>query len=163
MKEELAMRTKLLCLFVFLLANSVLAADPFGGTWKLNVGKSKPAPAPPGMAVKEETIVIEEITERYDVTVKGTQENGSAISARYSHPLKGGLVTYSGLPAGNSEMVVVNRTNDSTLEFIRSRDGKVVTTNHVTVSANGKMMLVDEKGVDAQGNPVHALYVFDKQ
>src|SRR3954469_7682315 len=100
------MRT-LLCLFVFLgLTNSLLAADPFIGTWKLNVGKSKPAPAPPGMAVKEETLVIEEITERYEVTVKATQENGSAISARYSHPLKGGLVTYSGLPAGTSEIVV---------------------------------------------------------
>jgi hypothetical protein len=75
------MRTPLLCLLVFLAANSLLAADPCVGTWKLNVGKSKPAPAPLGMAVKEETIVIEEITERYDVTVKGMLENGSAIFA----------------------------------------------------------------------------------
>jgi hypothetical protein len=59
--------------------------------------------------------------------------------------------------------MVVNRTNDSTLEFIRRRDGKVVATNHVTVSADGKTMLVDEKGVDAQGKPVQGLYVLDKQ
>jgi hypothetical protein len=158
------MRTLLLCLFLFpVSANSLLAADPFLGTWKLNVGKSKPAPAPTGMAVKEETIVIAEITGRHDVIVTATQENGSAISARYSHPAKGGTVTYSGQPAGTSEVVVVNRPNDSTLEFVRTRDRKVVTTNHVTVSANGKTMLVDEKGVDAQGKPVQSLYVLDKQ
>src|SRR5688572_22715084 len=104
------------------------------------------------MAVKEETIVIEEITERYEVTVKGTLENGSAISVAYSHPFKGGPVTYSGLPAGTSE--VVKRLNDSTLEFTRRRDEKVVATNHVTVSADGKTMLIDSNGVDAQGKPV---------
>jgi hypothetical protein len=59
--------------------------------------------------------------------------------------------------------VAVKRTNDSTLDFIRKRDGKVVSTNHVTVSANGKMMLINEKSVDAQGKPVHGRYRLDKQ
>jgi hypothetical protein len=76
------MRTTLLvCLLAFLaLTGTLQAADPFVGTWKLNVAKSKPAPAQPGMSVKEQTIVIQETGERYETTVKGTLENGAAMS-----------------------------------------------------------------------------------
>jgi hypothetical protein len=155
------MRTLPLSLLFLGSATSLLTADLFVGTWTLNVGKSKPAPAPPGTAVKEETVAIEEIGERLEVTVTGKLENGSAISARYSHPAKGGLVRYPELPAGTSE--VVKRINDSTLEFIRSRDGKVIATNHVTLSADGKMMRIDSRSVDAQGQPVQVLYVLDRQ
>ena len=91
------MRTTLLvCFLAFLpLAGSLQAADPFVGSWKLNVAKSKPAPAQPGMAVKEQTIVIQETGKRYETTVKGTLENGSAMSVRFSGPVKGGPTTYS--------------------------------------------------------------------
>jgi hypothetical protein len=159
------MRTTLLvCFLAFLaLAGSLQAADPFVGTWKLNVAKSNPIPAPPGMALKEQTEVVQATSQRYDLTFKGTRENGSANSIRFSAPLKGGPVVFTegGPPAGAS--VALKRISGRTVDFITTRDGKVVLTRRVTVSANGKTMRTDEKGVDAQGKPVQALYLSDKQ
>src|SRR5271154_4405778 len=66
-REELEMRaTPLVCCLAFLAAASSLqAADPFVGTWKMNVANSKPAPAQPGMAVKEETLIVRETGEHF--------------------------------------------------------------------------------------------------
>jgi hypothetical protein len=157
------MRTTLLvCLLAFLaLGGSLQAADPFVGTWKLNVAKSKPVPTQPGMAVKEETMVMQATSERYEVTAKGTRENGSAISARWSDPIKGGPVTYSegAPPAGTSD--AWKRITDSTGDFITTRDGKVMSTGHWTVS--GKTLRGEIKAIDAQGKPVQGSEVWDKQ
>ena len=159
------MRTKLLaCFLAFLaLSGTLQAADPWVGTWKLNVGKSKPIPAQPGMALKESSITIQATSERYEVTDKATRENGSAISMRYSAPTKGGSVVFSkgALPAGTSD--AWKRINDSTGEFITTRDGKVVMTRHVMVSADGKTMRADIEGIDAQGKLVQGMELFDKQ
>jgi hypothetical protein len=104
--EDLEMRTTLLVCFLAFLAlpGTLQAADPFVGTWKLNVAKSKPIPTPPGMAIKEETQVCQATGERYDLTVKRTLENGSTISIRESFLQAGGPVTYSEgrPPAGTS-------------------------------------------------------------
>ena len=59
------MRTVYLCSLFLGLAGLLLGAgDPFAGTWKFNVAKSKPAPTQAGMAIKEQTTVIEETTTR---------------------------------------------------------------------------------------------------
>jgi hypothetical protein len=148
---------------VFVLGGSLQAADPFVGTWKLNVAKSKPAPAQPGMAVKEETFAFQVTSDQFEVIAKGTRENGSAISAHAVFPPKGGPIAYSdgAPPAGTS--LVMKRISDSAFDLITTRDGKVVSTNHVTLSADGKTMRGDIKGIDAQGKPVQGLELWDKQ
>ena len=167
------MRTLLVFLLAFLgSAGSLQAADPFVGTWKLNVAKSNPAPTPPGMAIKkegkEETVVIQETSERYEVqrTLKGTRENGSAIdlSQRYWFPLKGGPITYSeGPPPAAGTSGIMKKIDDSTIVLVTTRDGTVASSTHITVNANSKTMRVDTTEVDAQGQPVQGLAVFDKQ
>jgi hypothetical protein len=44
-----------------------------------------------------------------------------------------------------------------------SRNGKVIRSNHATVSADGKTVREVVKGVDAQGKPEESLFVFDRQ
>jgi hypothetical protein len=153
----------MVCLAFLVSAGSLLAADSYVGTWRRNAAKSKPTPAKPGMAVKELTLVVQESGGRYEETETGTRENGSAIATRDSYPLKGGLVTYSdgAPPPGTSE--VMKRINDSTREFVTTRDGKVTSTERVTMSANGKAMRVEITGADAEGKPVHSVSVWDKQ
>jgi hypothetical protein len=157
------MRTTLLvCLLAFLgSASSLQAAEPLVGTWKLNIAKSKPVPSQPGMAVKEETLAIQATSDRFEVTAKGTHENGSAISARAVFPLKGGPITYAdgAPPAGTSS--VMNRINDTAFDLITTRDGKVVSTNHIKVS--GKTLRAAIQETDAQGKPVQGSEVWDKQ
>lgn len=155
--------TPLVCFLAFLaLAGVLQATDPFVGTWKLNLAKSKPAPAPPGMAVKEETMIIHAISERYEVTRKGTHENGSTFSIRESFPQAGGPITFSegGPPAGTSQ--TAQKLNDSTSDFIMTRERKVVSTIHATVSANLKTLRIETRSVDAQGKPVHSVAVLDR-
>jgi hypothetical protein len=158
------MRNVFLCSLFLGLAGLLLGADdPFAGTRKFNIAKSKPAPSPAGMAIKEQTSTIEETNGQANVTIKGTRENGSAISTKYSTPRNGGPVTYSegGPPAGVS--VASKRINDRTVELVTSRDGKEVSTTHVTVSSDGKTMRLATSGVDAQSKPVHSRAVYEKQ
>jgi len=139
------------------------ADDQFAGTWKLNVAKSKPAPSPPGKALKDETMVVQETSSTAAVTLSGNREDGSAVLTKYNTPTGGGPVTYTenGPPAGVS--VVTKRINDRTVDFITTRDGKEVSTNHVTVSPDGKTMRLSVKGMDAQGKPVQSVLVFERQ
>jgi hypothetical protein len=168
------MRTLLACFLAFLgSANSLQAADSsagtwkFAGTWKLNVARSKLAPAPPGMSVKDDVAVAEVISVKGEPseqgTVKRTLENGTVISIRYTVPLKGGPLTFSegAPPAGTA--IIMKVINDSVVDTITTRDGKAISTSHFTLSANGKTMRVETKGVDAQGKPVQGLGVYDKQ
>jgi hypothetical protein len=158
------MRTVFLCSLFLGLAGLLLGADdPFAGTWKFNVAKSKPAPAQAGMAIKEQTSVIEESSDQATVTLKGTRENGSAISTKYTVLRNGGPISYSegGPPAGVS--VASKRINDRTVDFITTRDGKEVSTTHITVNSNGKTMRLATHGTDARGKPVHSTAVFEKQ
>src|ERR1700691_2046740 len=107
------MRRVLACSLFLGLAGLLLGADdPFVGTWKLNLDKSKFLPSQPGRAVKEETLIIE---------MAGG--DGSEILVTYSTPLTGGPVTYaSPLPAGMT--VTSKRADQRTVEMVTMRDGK---------------------------------------
>jgi hypothetical protein len=98
------MRKVFLCSIFLGLAGWLMGADdPFTGTWKLNAAKSKLSSAQPGMAMKEETMVVQETGTDAVVTLSGTRENGSTISIKNATPIKGGPVTYSegGPPSRN--------------------------------------------------------------
>jgi hypothetical protein len=74
-REQGEMRALLVVYLAFLgSGGSLLAADSYVGTWKRNAAKSKPAPAKPGMAVKELTLVVQETGGRYEETETGTRE-----------------------------------------------------------------------------------------
>ena len=66
--------------------STLLAADAFTGTWKLNVAKSKLAA---GTEVKELTVVVAEQGDNLAVTVKGTagdQEGECLHDRQYEFP-----------------------------------------------------------------------------
>jgi hypothetical protein len=156
------MRRVLVCSLFLGLASLLLAADdPFVGTWKLNLEKSKFPPSPPGRNVKEETLTIEMSSGDGTVTMKGTREDGSTILVKYSTPLTGGPVTYdSPLPAGLT--VTSKRPNQRTVEMVTMREGKEVSTQRNTVSADGKTLKAASKGLNAQGQTVESEAVWEK-
>ena len=69
------------------LAATLVAAEPFAGTWKLNHDKSK---YKTGAPAKEQTVTITEADGNLDVTIKGTSEEGTPISSHYTVPAAGG-------------------------------------------------------------------------
>lgn len=156
------MRRVLACsLFLGLAGLLIGADDPFVGIWKLNLDKSKFPPSQPGRAVKEETLIIEMTGDDGTVTMKGTREDGSAIIVRYSTPAKGGPVRYdSPLPPGMT--VTSKRPDQRTVEMVTVRDGKEVSMQRSTVSADGKTLKAASKGLNAQGKTVESEAVWEK-
>jgi hypothetical protein len=72
-------------------------------------------------------------------TLKMTQPTGQS----YSAPLDGTDAPFAGDPGQSS--VSLKRIDGSTIDEIDKRDGKVIGTEHMTVSADGKSMKVEWK------------------
>ena len=144
-------------LAVSLLANAQ-SKDPFVGTWKLNVAKSKYTPGP---APKSITSVYEVAGKGYSVSV--TTE-GAAGTTKYAYTTnldgKDSPVTGNN---PNADTVTVRRIDARTLEVVSKRGGKVTTTQRNMLSAEGKTRTVTTTGTDAQGQKVNNVGVFERQ
>jgi hypothetical protein len=135
----------------------LIAAEPFVGTWKLNSAKTK---YKTGTAPKEQTLTISEAGSDLDVAISGTAADASAISSHYTVPAQGGD---GKIIQSTYEAVSGKRMGPNEREITYSKGGKAVLTAHSRVSADGKTITVNVKGTDAQGKPVDAVAVYDKQ
>lgn len=141
-------------------ASTLFAADPFVGTWKLDPSKSKHSGNGPN--AKEATLVIEEQSDNYHVTVTGTNSDGSPLSVKYTVPMKGGT---GQVEAGGDvfDAVSSKRIKSNQRENTYMKGGKNAGTRRSVVSKDGKTLTNTFKGTDPQGNPVTSTQVFDKQ
>jgi hypothetical protein len=139
------------------LAATLVAADTFAGTWKLNLEKSK---YKTGSPPKEQTATIAEAGSDLEVTISGTAADGTATMSHYTVPAGGGEGKIIQSPY---EAVSGKRIGPNEREVAYSKGGKVILTTHNTVSADGKTVTVNVKGTSAQGQPVDAVVVYDKQ
>ena len=133
-----------------------LAANPHMGTWKLNEAKSKLVP---GMG-KNTMVTYAEQKDKIKVTVDGVDKDGKPTHSVWvgkfdgkAYPVKGNL------PYNSVAYRVVNdRTNDITA----MKDGKVVWSGRITVSADGKSRTVTINATDANGKKTKGKAVYDK-
>ena len=139
------------------LAATLVAADPFAGTWKLNLEKTK---YKTGSSPKEQTLTIAESGSDLDVTISGTAADGSAISSHYTVPEQGGE---GKIIQSTYEAVSGKRMGPNERAITYSKGGKATLTAHSKISADGKTITVNVKGTDAQGKPVDGIAVYDKQ
>jgi hypothetical protein len=139
------------------LVTTVQAAGMFKGTWKLNPARSKyTAGAPP----KEETVTFEDVGDQETATVSGTAADGSPMTGTSHTPLKGGTGTITESPwDGISTKVVSASVRDVTY----MKGGKAMLHLHAVISRNGKTMRVTVRGMDAKGQRIAGVSVFEKQ
>ena len=97
-------------LALFLLADSLLAADPFAGTWKLNLAKSKFA-GPLGPTPVEATLIRQDQGQAWIESAKIVPGEGSPISYKLTVARTGGdlKLLEGALPPG----VLAKRKADS--------------------------------------------------
>jgi len=133
------------------------AADPFAGTWKLNVEKSKYKKGAPN---KESTIVIAESGSDLDVSTTGTSADGASVSAHYTVPAKGGD---GKIISGRWEAVSAKRPSANERITSFSSGGKVVYTVRSRISGDGKIMTTTVSGTNAAGKEVAGTNVYEKQ
>ena len=145
------MKTKLIGL-LFVGALALLAAnDPFVGTWKLNVAKSKFQGGPPPQA---ETVMI-----AADGKVSVSETDGKGQTSNWSYTaVAGAEAAITGVP--DSSVTEVRKENmvDHTWKF-----GKSTMKGHGVVSKSGKTMTYGMQGTDPEGKPFKNTELFEKQ
>jgi hypothetical protein len=144
----------------FFLSGAVFAqSDPQWGVWKLNVAKSKYSPGP---APKSGTTTIEAAGEATKVTVDQELSDGTTrhwtFTAKYDG--KDSAVTGNNPDA---DMVARTRVNATTVRTTSKKGGKATTTQTSAVSSDGKVRTVTTTGVNALGQKVHNVAVYEKQ
>jgi hypothetical protein len=130
--------------------------DPLVGTWKLNVAKST------GLTYKSGTSRIEPAGAgvKFTVDLVGTDGtvNKWAFTANYDgkdNPVSGKS------PYGDA--VALERVDANTTRIISKLAGKVVTTQTIVVSADGKTRTTTTKGTDAKGQKIDSVSFYEKQ
>ena len=151
-------RTIILTLLLCFVAGAVcLASNPNMGTWKLNEAKSKiPAGAP-----KNSTVVYEAAGDKIKVTVDGVDGEGKPAHNEWTGNFDGKDYPVTGDSATDARSY--KQVNDHTLELTTKKDGKVVATGKVVVSADGKTRTVTTSGKNAKGEKIKTMGVYDKQ
>jgi hypothetical protein len=148
-------------LVVGVLGAGVLVAaqpkDAFVGTWVLNVAKSKYSPGP---APKSASTIIQAAGQGYKFSVKNEQASGAVQQWSFTTNLDGKDVPITGNNP-NADTVAVKRIDANTLETVAKKDGKVTTTQRNVVSADAKTRTVTTTGVDAQGEKVNNVAVYE--
>ena len=157
---------------------AVQDADPSLGTWVLNVAKStfSPGPAPQSGSC---TYVLEgqatKITSRGASTpmtymtvrqeIKATRTvvdvEGKTTTREWTIVYDGKERPVTGDP--DVDTLVSKRIDAFTTAFIQKRAGRVVINGTRVISRDGKTMTITSEGINAKGQTINDVSVFDKQ
>jgi hypothetical protein len=135
------------------------AGDPQIGSWKLNVAKSTFSPGPPP---KSATTLIEAAGAGAKLVVDQTMADGTARHWEFTANYDGKDVPIAGNNP-DADTVARTRVNANTVQTISKKAGKVVATQQSTVSADGKTRTVTTKGVNAAGQQLNNIAVYERQ
>lgn len=140
----------------FVAAAACFAANPHMGTWKFNEAKSK---IPAGMG-KNTTVVYAEQKDKIKVTVDGVDKDGKPTHSVWVGKFDGKAYPVKGNLPYNS--VAYKMVNDRTNDITTTKDGKIVWSGRITVSADGKSRTVTINGTGADGKKFSGKAVYDK-
>jgi hypothetical protein len=150
-------------ILLFAIAAGVLLAqsNPFVGTWKLNLDKSKFSGAP---APKSQTATIEAVANGQKNTTEGIAADGGRTTYSYTamYDSKDYPISGNGAPGG-ADTIAIKHINANTNESTLKKAGKVVVTTKGTVSKDGKVRTVTRKGTDESGHSINTVSLFDRQ
>jgi len=136
-----------------------MAADPFVGTWKLNVANSKvtdPSAMPKSLIYKAVAIDngIKDIFDGVDAEGKAFHMEAPAIYDGKDHPIKGDP---------RADMLSIRRIDANTVLVVIKKAGKAISKLQITVSKDGKTRTVAGNSITPKGQPYSGTFVYDKQ
>jgi hypothetical protein len=132
--------------------------DPFVGTWKLNVAKSK-------TTFKSGTTVVESTGDGITTTADMVRGDGTADHFTWTAKYDGRDVPVIGAsPYGSgAHSIALTRIDAHTAKIVTKLDGKVTITQTLVVSADGRTRTIHTTGTDDRGQPVDTTAVYEKQ
>lgn len=156
-----------LCVLAFVICTAVVTAplfaqeNPFLGTWKLNVAKSKsePGPAPKSLT---RTITAQDSGAKY--SFEGVAADGSSFAYSFvsSYDGKDSPVTGAGAPGG-ADAIALKRINAHRIDGILKKGGKEIAKVSAEVSKDGKTATVKSHGKTVDGKEFNSESVYDKE
>jgi hypothetical protein len=141
------------------------APEPLAGTWKLNTAKSKYEPAE--LASKSGTVTYAFTAKSVSVKIDQVNAKGQTVHNEYTATLDGAdnpwTGTVDGKPNLGQDAVSFKKLGDHTYHVENKLKGKVISTNHIVVAADGKSRTSTTAGTNAEGQKIHNVVVYDKQ
>lgn len=136
-------------------------ANPFIGTWKLNLAKSTFDPGPPP---RSRTVTIEQVGEGVKWAIEEVDAKGNLITVVEMPKFDGKDYPSTVSPTPDAYTVAFKRIDAYTLEETVKKAGKVFATWRQVVSQDGRVRTATRlTGTNASGQPVHDVMVFDRQ
>jgi len=129
------------------------------GTWKHNLAKSKFSPGPPP---RSSTLTFQAEGQSLTATVEGI--NAQGVQTKVVH----GPYLYDGKPypvtgAPGYDSASYKIISDSTDEITRTKAGKVIQTVTEVLSEDGKSLTFTIKGINANGQQINNVAIYEKQ
>jgi hypothetical protein len=135
----------------------VAADDSLIGTWKLDEAKSKLVAGMP----KNTTVVYTAAGDSLKVTVEGVGTDGKATHNEWTGKFDGKDYPLTGDSTADARSY--KRVDANTLELTNKKDGKVVISGRIVVSADGKTRTVTISGTGPDGKKLTSTAVYNKQ
>jgi hypothetical protein len=147
--------------FVLALAAIAFAADdPFVGTWKMNMAKSKFDPGPPP---KSASIVIQAQDNDIKISGKSVDANSKAARQELAPKFDGKDYPYTGTGEAPDITVAQRRIDAKTIDEVIKRGGKEMQRGHLVVSTDGRTLTRTVKGKDERGQDLNNVTIYEKQ
>ena len=129
------------------------------GTWELNLAKSTFSPGPPP---QRQTLTFRAAGPQWTALVQGVDASGKPINP----DLDNLAISFDGKdhPTANVDYDTTawKRSAGNTYQVIRKKAGKIVLTSTNEISKDGKTMTITTKGVNADGQQVHNVRVYER-
>jgi hypothetical protein len=162
---EIKMRTRsllisatLIFVLVLTLASIAFAADPFIGTWKLNVAKSKMEPSQMPKSVTHKNVAqgngIKTTFDGVDAQGKEFHSESAGVWDGKDFPVKGDP---------GADRIALKKVDANTVNVVAKKAGKEVGTYRTTITKDGKTMTMIFKGKDDKGQERSYTQVWDRQ
>ena len=134
-----------------------MATDPFVGTWKVNLAKSKLE----GLGLKSGAIYCESLGNGIKSGFEGVDIEGKPFRSEWSGKYDGKDYPLKGNPAVDTSGM--NKLDMNTIVGTDKKAGKEVARFRYTVSKDGKTLTATGKIMDPKGQEYDVTYVCDKQ
>ena len=133
-------------------------SNPWLGMWKLNLAKSTYAP---GQAPRSSTYNFQVAGVNLTNTVETVDAAGSSTTTVNPHIYDGQTHPLAGNP--NADARNYTRVDPNTVISASMKGGKLVQVTTIVLSQDGRTITTTGRGVDAKGQQVNSVAVYDKQ
>lgn len=145
-------------ILVLAVATIAMAADPFVGTWKLNLAKSTfnlyPAPKSGGMTIAAQDNGIKLVGDTIEA-------DGKPSHLERICKFDGKECRATGSPVGLT--MLMTKVDTNSINVVLRLEGKEIGVGKMVVSKDGKMLTNTQKGKNAQGQDESNTIIWDKQ